>query len=77
QFKKSKEQMEREKDQKIKELQEIEKELQKTNDSTRYRYQPLKPDTSGEKKTKVTITSTPVPEVSGRINDMLMIRFAL
>ena len=77
QFKKSKEQMEREKDQKIKELQEIEKELQKTNDSTRYRYQPLKPDTPGEKKTKVTITSTAVPEVSGGINDMLMIRFAL
>jgi hypothetical protein len=77
QFRKSKEQMEREKEQKIKELQEIEKELQKTTDSTRYRYRPLTPDTSGQKKTEVTSTHKGGAEVPNGISDMLMIRFPL
>jgi hypothetical protein len=77
QFRKSREQMEREKEQKIKELQEIEKELQKTTDSTRYRYRPLTPDTSGQKKTEVTSTHKGGAEVPNGISDMLMIRFPL
>ena len=40
--------MEREKEQKIKELQEIERELQKSTDSSRYRYQPS-PDSPAKK----------------------------
>ncbi len=81
-FRKSKEQMEREKEQKLKELQEIDRALQNKNDSTRYHYQPANPDTSaipGEKKrkTKATAKNTAVADVPTGINDVLMIKFAL
>jgi hypothetical protein len=73
--------MEREKEQKLQELQEIDRELQKTdstlNDSTRYRYRPSAPiNPAAPKKPKggeKTIATTGVPGIS----DMLMVRFAL
>ncbi len=82
QYRKSKEQMEREKEQKLKELQEIDRELQNKElqkaDSGRYHYQPSAPVAPQEKKTKATASkNTAVADVPNEINDVLMIKFAL
>jgi phage shock protein PspC (stress-responsive transcriptional regulator) len=81
-FRKSREQIEREKEQKIKELEEIDRELEKTADSTRYRYRSPNPanpapSKSTEINNKITQTSNNKATVPTGINELLMIKFAL
>ena len=74
--------MEREKEQKLKELQEIDKELRKTDssarDSTRYHYRSTDRATTSIPDYKNDKTNAPIAisDVPG-ISDMLMVRFAL
>jgi hypothetical protein len=77
--------MQRDKEQKLKELQEIDRELKDATDSNRYHYQPGTTDTaatpSGEikrRKTRATaMRTTSLTDVPNGINDVLMIKFAL
>lgn len=72
-YRKSKEQLLKEKEENIKKLQQIENELKKNTDSGGYRYQPNPPAAPKEPKTKNAVTA----EVPNTLTDMLMIKYAL
>ena len=74
QYRKSREQLEKEKLQKQKELDELERELQVPIDSTRYKYSPPKPATPATPKKTELRASNQIP--SGMQN-ILMIKFPI
>ena len=78
-FKNSREKMEREKQQKLRELEEIDRELKKTIDTTGY---PVTPESQPRKVTdkkpkQIARRNVPDTAVPNGINDLLMIKFAL
>ncbi len=70
-FKKSKEQILKEKEQKLHELQEIDKQLQNDSDNSRYHYQPEK-----QKKAE-PVKKQSAQNTKQSVNDLLMIRFSM
>ena len=69
-FRKSREQIEKERQNKLRELEEIDRELKKTTDSSIYRY---KPDSTPRRQTRSTLraAATVAPD-SFHINDLLL-----
>lgn len=78
-FKKSKDQILKEKEQKLKELKDIDRELQNQNDTIKhYHYQPNAPEKSDNKKAVQSLNNlAPKPESGLLINNMLMLRFSI
>ena len=77
-FKKSKEQILREKEQKLKELKEIDKQLDTPADSSKYHYQPDAPKKSDNKKAvqsaNIKLRNTEFPVIT---RDLLMMRYSI
>ncbi len=75
-FKKSKDQILREKEQKLRELKEIDKQLQTPQDSSKYHYQPDAPKKSEIKKVAQSDnTKFRNPDSPFRTKDLLMLKF--